>query len=753
MLLSGAYPNLADSETCAAEAEKYSSKLPVEFEKCMAPSFFKPRPGFGQGEPPVEVAMMYELVDRTIGSESRCQVSPSIKVFTPLDNVLQEIVSGFPSEAAGHDISNVRVESISLQNGSEDLGFRDVRIDGRLTLELKLKYEYPCFYNWKMYTCDGWTRLYSYSPRWNATFSPSSFSFETAGPGDPDYSALRHRSGVLYFKPKDTLSTYSPHREAISGFLVDVPPENKNIDIDITNDLVKGVQAIVNALGYAMSASMPAIELFAPEVPRFLQRFDLEKFSEDEARDLSYSFQVNFVRDVLSERVGDFSESLHFSPSGRTESLVLSALLNSFTGKDVVAKYKTASGIGGRFLEVTYEINPNDLIERLEGVSGKLDPLKIANFCASTKATISSELSDLVMGSSEKVEIKPGDSDLSLNEVGFQLSGKHHLSLLLREMIGVEGQSRLVSRQDMMDFANGSVTARNFSDLDEMARFYEFTESEAICARNLAIATSGEADLIFPGQSFAKCMARPATLSLAQEDAIRDLESLLGGDEFWDRMKLAGGGHVVEPPMRNAQYRGWYYCYINKSSCGTDSQNVIRWDQRLSQFEGRPGNRHNGVDIFDEKHSDGKSQIFAVASAKVFYRSVSGWGHTLFLPFTKAGKSYYAVYAHLDPGAAALDGKVFSKGQLLFSTGCSGNAGNGKGLCNNYCKVGDAFRADEHLHFEVLERSSGGATTVVDPLSVFDTWAIGKPDTSAIGNKICSECKGGSCVPSAVAPL
>lgn len=237
----------------------------------------------------------------------------------------------------------------------------------------------------------------------------------------------------------------------------------------------------------------------------------------------------------------------------------------------------------------------------------------------------------------------------------------------------------------------------------------DWSPSEYKCAERIARKRSGSASRIYPLQSFAEC----ANLTSEQIH----LERLFGlieekyGAEVFTPFRVSGA-----PISGDVFYRGWYYCYKNPSICA-GAQRVTWWTD--PSMYGARGGSHNGLDLMHGAPNESIPLIAAV-DGQIIYNNAdpNGWGHALIIPFEKDTEKYMAVYAHLPPSAKAMDGKKVKVGDSLGFAGCSGNAGDGNGKCNNYCSVSSASRAsDIHLHFGVLKKSPTGASPV-DPLSI-----------------------------------
>ncbi len=93
---------------------------------------------------------------------------------------------------------------------------------------------------------------------------------------------------------------------------------------------------------------------------------------------------------------------------------------------------------------------------------------------------------------------------------------------------------------------------------------------------------------------------------------------------------------------------------------------------------------HQGVDIYAKPGTS----VLAVEDGKVLDAGYDkdGYGHWVKIEFEKNGKKHYAFYAHLSEPANVSRGDAVSAGQII---GSSGDSGNAKGMTG----------ADAHLHF------------------------------------------------------
>jgi hypothetical protein len=246
----------------------------------------------------------------------------------------------------------------------------------------------------------------------------------------------------------------------------------------------------------------------------------------------------------------------------------------------------------------------------------------------------------------------------------------------------------------------GAMFVRAWDNIDTIASFYSADTYERKCLHKLAKKKHGNVNLIYPMDDVGVCL--PVSVKVnARQSAIAD-KSLLNSININALAETLVPASPVDRPI----YRGWYYCYRNTTMCaGKDN---VMWWQDASRFNARAG-RHLGIDIFGDDRLGG-SDIYAVASGVLSYSAndLSNWGHAVTLPFTRNGETLLAVYAHLPPSAKELHGRAIKQGALFGVTGCSGNSGDGAGKCNTYCTYAGSPRTDEHLHFEVLKKTTTG---------------------------------------------
>ncbi|RWQ57834.1 hypothetical protein [Mesorhizobium sp.] len=726
---------------CESELAKIA-EIPGALDECLKADTFKPKRIGNEGAPPTEAVMTYAPVVREIAGKRRCQFNPSLATYTPADPSLTKILDLFPKSVFGHDIINPRITGIWLERPNRSGGFNTARVNGRVTIQLRFRYGYPCVHGWKLKWCHGWTLLYSYTPGWTAFITPVPIAYETANSSDKDFTRKSLVNGKYESEIVPNPSQASPHRGLVNSFIIDVPPGSSRFDLQINNDIVKVVEFLVNAFGEVLKLFDAQFEGKLSINHEQFRKFDIDKIVEDEADKRGFSEDVYFIRDVIRERVGNLT-SPHTSKEGKKESTTLTALLDNFAGSDVDFSSGTHTGIPGRHTRISYSIDPDRLLERAYS-EVLADPLSPIPFCASTKKGVAEELRQILEGSGASALVDDKRAWAKYEAEGRALFEKGNLSLTIEQFRTSRkiDDSVPITREDVADFVHSNAVALNFSTVSYLKEFLELSGKEIECVEKRVLERSGNINLVYPGENFGSCLLDKG-LSPAQQKAIEKLDADLSAQGFWTS-EISASATLV-PPINNAQLRGWYYCYRQRGLCGSTANNMIRWDPKMSTFGGRPGGKHSGVDVFDTNHSNGKSQIRSVAAGKAFYRNVGDWGHTLFLPFRLNGKDYYSVYAHLDARARGLDGKIFRQNEVMYTTGCSGNAGDGQGLCNDYCMIGGVYRTDEHLHFEVLDRST--ANKPIDPKLVLPNW-IPASDESGKGNKICSECKNGNCIPS-----
>jgi hypothetical protein len=331
-------------------------------------------------------------------------------------------------------------------------------------------------------------------------------------------------------------------------------------------------------------------------------------------------------------------------------------------------------------------------------------------------------------------------------EEGLQLFGKGGLSRAIdaaREAIGATSGEPLKRKDVVLAFRTRPIS-RNFSSFYELSHFYALNPTEKSCVRDKILSISGDINLMYPGTDFSECLKRPSLMEAGDEPQLDQLKDKLDAENYWTTLVPET---LLGPPMPDAQYRGWYYCYRQAGACGTSARNAVRWDPGLSVFHGRPAERNNGIDLFSATHVDGASTLQAVARGRLHYLKTPVWGHALALPFAFESRKYLAIYGYLPDSAKEKDGAWVEKGQIIGVTGCSGETGR-DGVCNSYCKYGGVFHTDESLHFE-LRQIDRAEFLPVNPIDAIQNW---KPfiDRNGVGNRLCSECRNGNCLPDPV---
>ncbi|WP_421693941.1 M23 family metallopeptidase [Aestuariivirga sp.] len=355
------------------------------------------------------------------------------------------------------------------------------------------------------------------------------------------------------------------------------------------------------------------------------------------------------------------------------------------------------------------------------GESGVVvDYLNYKNFCALGGRKVLEDFMESLKRDFEGKSVGPSEAVIP----------KGHLTQGIRDYFGAWGLDEFIkSSHRVVRSSNGKSWSVSFPDLASISSSRILTpingnlwsmdaeqgwsREERDCINILVLKRSGSLNKIYPAQDFSECLESPGGLSADQEKAL----DVVGADTG---AFSAASGTVFGPPIvGGSNYRGWYYCYTTSSLCA-GRQRII-WTQRESLFGAR-GGRHGGVDIFDSNGDDENIPISAISDGKLIYNNLdpTEWGNALILPFRKDNKNYYAVYAHLPSSSKSLDGKQVKLGDNIGIAGCTGNAGDGKGNCNNYCLVNGGGRSDIHLHFETIEIGDDGKRKKVDPTTILN---------------------------------
>ncbi|MCK1621207.1 M23 family metallopeptidase [Bradyrhizobium sp. 159] len=734
--------SLADTDPCKSVLDELQEQGILE--KCLTADVFSPTKLKVNDPAPREAVLTYAPIRRTDSGNVRCRIKPTLLTYTDANAIFSKFLAMIPSNAAGHQIRNPRINSISFSVANNRGGFNQANLEGDLTIRNVLKYRKPCIVDWELKWCEAEKELYSFGAGWTASLQPLGIAFSSANPFDKNFQREPLPTGDFKYVPVSNPSKVSPFRSLESGFVIDVPEGSADFQLHISNDLVKIAQALTRAFGEQLRIlDFEFLGILHINYNQF-RKFDLETYAADSAKDLGYAEEVHFVRDVLREQAGDLQHP-HTSGAGKRESLALTAILNSFAGNSADFRTSTFSNVGGTFAGVEYTIDDNKLLDRIytDSIGSPLYP---KTFCGITKKNIVEELRQILEDDKRTAVSSATLPWRKMEEEGNLLFRKGGLARTINSYRSFSSASEAdqISRSDVVQYMRNRTTARNFSSFNEIVQFYNLTASEKKCVRRKILSLSSKIRLVYPGTDFGDCLSSGASLSEAQSAALSVIDKAVATASY-----KTTSNEELAPPVFAAQYKGWFYCYRQAGACGTDALNAIRWDPGLSVFEGRPGKRNSGVDIFSNDHADGASPFRAVASGTLHYVENQGWGNGLVLPFSFEGKDYFAVYAHLGKRASDLDGVTVSRGDTIGTTGCSGETGGTGGICNSYCRYGGVYHTDESLHFEVIWRRGPLDFVPVDPTKVINNW---RPsiDKNGIGNKICAECRNGNCKVSGV---
>ncbi|MBZ0261504.1 MAG: M23 family metallopeptidase [Hyphomicrobiales bacterium] len=149
------------------------------------------------------------------------------------------------------------------------------------------------------------------------------------------------------------------------------------------------------------------------------------------------------------------------------------------------------------------------------------------------------------------------------------------------------------------------------------------------------------------------------------------------------------------------QYRGWY------------ENNV--WIPKYSTYEGRPGKKHAGIDIFAPVGTEIISPIdgfFEPGNGKDF-------GTYGVITFEHNKKKKFLFLCHLSKLELKSKQKIF-KGMTIGYSGCSGNAKKGGLPCGSPSKRNRFGGRSDHVHIEVRVGSYKDGSPTDDPVKIFN---------------------------------
>lgn len=346
-----------------------------------------------------------------------------------------------------------------------------------------------------------------------------------------------------------------------------------------------------------------------------------------------------------------------------------------------------------------------------------VDPFGKRIFCSSSKTR--EKVSKYVDGLVARLEGRDGAQRFSGNQQDFHRELKRKYGTTRAQKV-LTGEGWVVKEGEQF---SGMLPSSNeiwfskkltfpWDTLETYARFFDLQPHEKSCIVGTLRGGGRNQNQLRPFDYFPNCIsATSESKPNVRDEILRDVDRRRGALEPLNEVQADG----FAPPISNATYRGFYYCYLNPRMCSGRDQ--IIWWQEASKYHARDG-KHGGVDLIGDDFL-GSTNIFAVVDGVVHFsnRDRLGWGNALIQDFQISGVTYYAVYAHLPDSARQLNGRKVKKGESLGVTACTGNAGDGNGNCNVYCHSNGMNRTDEHLHFEVL-RKGEAKNESVDPTSI-----------------------------------
>lgn len=592
--------------------------------------------------------------------------------------IRQDVTSKFPSDL---DVSAPTFESPAISA-------RKITVPGRFKVEKWWKTDGFCCHNWECRRCEWKTRV------WERTVNFEARLFN-APKQRPDAVSTDGK------KPAGVVSDASRSELRMKGEFASI---NDRSDLE---KLWDGIAQIVEGFGKTFGSD------WTLQFNDFLgQRMDLEGNTVEPNQLLSRPLEENGGDPFLIARIKmrpyetrdvweSFNESIYFSEEK-------TGFSTSSDGGTLQFDYKFDYDKYSRMLRES-SVAKRLSAQRRKGRGVVFDILD-KSLCNITRAEFESYM--------DRFSRKLSGEEPKAKEIAFDPRTFRSVTFSHYGLVGsheyFRGQLRGLKKGDRLTLPSaldigsrpGVMPAQG--TLDQLAREQGWTASEVKCAKRKARKRSGSEDLTFPFQSFEECLDARWKNDFFDRLS-HQIEKEFGANIF-------GEATAVVPPLRDpAHLRGWYYCYQNLSICA--GKNRVTWWTEPSKFKAR-GGKHLGVDLIHGKPTESIS-IQAVVDGQLIYNNLNptGWGHALIIPFSRGGKQYMAVYAHLPSTAKSLDARKVKAGDSLGLAGCSGNAGDGFGRCNSYCDVGTSRASDIHLHFQLLEKKSN-TTEAVDPATV-----------------------------------
>ncbi|MCJ9720125.1 M23 family metallopeptidase [Agrobacterium sp. SHOUNA12C] len=515
-------------------------------------------------------------------------------------------------------------------------------------------------------------------------------------------------SGLLVSPPRKPLTDVAVSNRTNFDVSTDVVANSSGlVDWHISNDIERFLYDALTWLGSTISARDFNNWNFEDQMPEFNGN---EKVNLD-ARNLLYPNEKALIYRDRAGLVGKegykglwqiFVDTLQYDPAKSGFRLAESAPFYRI----VIAYTQDNLQFGRRISENNdSEVNPISF-----------DPFEYNTFC--TKPSTAGAVSSREMISNYMDEIAS-----KLDSVDTAKSFSGNMADLRRKSISLFGTTRAADYALEKGFVkednNGIISGRfplsseliddpsvvmPWDTVETIGKYFDITGRRLACFASNVRKKNRSADRLLPYQEFDICGSEVSDEQNYVIDEAARLSSLTTRTEF--------DGFVE--PVKNASYRGWYYCYQNPRICS--GRENIYWWQEPSKYNSR-GGRHKGIDLYGG-NGQGSTNIYAVTSGTLIFsdHDSKGWGNALLIPFQKDNASYFAVYAHLPSSARSLDGRKINKGDAIGITGCTGNAGDGMGNCNSNCLWSGQKRTDEHLHFEIIKKTDAG-NEAVDPVA------------------------------------
>lgn len=653
----------------------------------------------------IELSFAERKIDRTYAdgrSESYDVLIPTVHLRAPLTNLVesikqqsvQKILNSKPPDI---DIENIRFDAPTVN------GMRSLSLPGRFDVEKWWKMDGVCCKWFDCHRCEWKTRVMSRTVEFTGTLG----NLPVRG-SDPPAGIVSRAAPVRTTLPLHTGA----------ALLLTAKGETKDDRSDLEKiwDFVAGLLEAIESV-FNGHDSMQIKDFIGKEYPVEESSLDAPNVANRRAEPFGYDenlVRANGFRTYESRDAWDaFNAGLFFSDqhTGFVDESGKNLLLMTYEfDYDRYTEVLNSSSLGARLI-ARHKARP------LAGpnIDGDILDKYACNLVRPSFARYMDALAAKFNGADKNATPVSYTNRAELAaklQRKYLLSGAEELFRNTRRPTTSTGAEKSVVAPAIVAIANDKWIVPAQGNLWAVARQNNWSAAEYRCAQKVARKRSGSVDRVYPFQSFAEC-ADVDTTQAFTASLFESLETKFGPGIF---TPFRGSG----PPIRgDIHYRGWYYCYQNPSICAGAKR--VTWWRDPSGFEAR-GGMHKGMDLI-HGIPDENIPLLAAVDGQLIYNNSSpnGWGHAIIIPFEKDQIKYLAVYAHLPPSAKSLDGKIVKLGDSLGQAGCSGNAGNGSGQCNNYCRINAALNAsDVHLHFELLKKDPNGATSnvPVNPTSV-----------------------------------